>query len=641
MSFLLSKYDFVRVGVAVPELRVGDVAFNGEQIGRAMERAAEAGCSLLLCPELSLTAFTCADLFRQGVLLERSERALRHLAERSAATGLTVIVGAPLRHEGWLYNCAFVLDAGSCIGVVPKKRLSSLGGTNESRWFAPGDGMGMAEVALWDDVTAPFGSDLLFCARNLRSCVFGVAPGANWRDADALCARQAAAGATLLLNPAAAPELTGLADQRRALLENRALLCGAFVLYAGAGPGESTTDMVFGGHGLIVDLEGIAAETARFRFETQVVFADLDVGSLAAAREEGAQAESARAFRRLPFTLRERAVDQLLGKVNAAPFVPSDPLKLAACCEEVFALQTTALIRRMRHTCAERLVLGLSGGIDSTLALLVAAKACDLMQIGRERILTLSMPGFGTSGRTRGNAEKLAELLGVDFHTVEIGAAVRQHFQDIGHPEGQHDVTYENAQARERTQILMDLANQVNGLVVGTGDLSETALGWCTYNGDHMSMYNVNGGVPKTLMYKVVEWCASNAFAAAAQVLADIRATPVSPELLPAGENGAQETERSLGPYRLHDFFLYHAIGRRCPPRKVLFLAGEAFRGEYEGAFVRDCLQRFYRRFFSQQFKRSCMVDGPQIGAIGLSPRGGWLMPSDACGALWLEELES
>ncbi|MBQ9393152.1 MAG: NAD(+) synthase, partial [Oscillospiraceae bacterium] len=362
---------------------------------------------------------------------------------------------------------------------------------------------------------------------------------------------------------------------------------------------------------------------------------------LAAAREEGPMAESARTFRRVPFTLRERAVDRLMARVNAAPFVPSDPLKLAACCEEVFALQTTALIRRMRHTCAERLVLGLSGGIDSTLALLVAAKACDLMQIGRERILTLSMPGFGTSGRTRGNAEKLAELLGVDFHTVEIGAAVRQHFQDIGHPEGQHDVTYENAQARERTQILMDLANQVNGLVVGTGDLSETALGWCTYNGDHMSMYNVNGGVPKTLMYKVVEWCASKEFSTAAQVLMDICATPVSPELLPAGENGAQETERSLGPYRLHDFFLYHAIGRRCPPRKVFFLAEEAFHGEYESAFVRDCLQRFYRRFFSQQFKRSCMVDGPQIGAIGLSPRGGWLMPSDACGVLWLEELES
>ncbi|MBR5346405.1 MAG: NAD(+) synthase [Deltaproteobacteria bacterium] len=641
MSFLLSKYGFVRVGVAIPELRVGDVAFNGEQIGRAMERAAEAGCSLLLCPELSLTASTCADLFRQSALLERSERALRHLAERSAATGVTVIVGAPLRHAGRLFNCAFVLEAGTCIGVVPKERPASLAGVNENRWFAPGDGADMAEVTLWDEVTAPFGSDLLFCARNLRDCLFAVTPGAAWRDIDGICARQAAAEATLLFNPAADPELTGSADKRRALLENRALRCNAAVLYAGAGPGESTTDMVFGGHGLIVEPDGIAAETARFRFETQVVFADLDVGMLAAARENGLLAESVRAFRRVPFTLRERAVDQLLAKVDAAPFVPSDPQELAARCEEVFTLQTTALIRRLRHTRAERLVLGFSGGIDSTLALLVAVRACDLLELERTSVLTLSMPGFGTSGRTRGNAEKLAELLGVDFRTLDITTAVRQHFQDIAQPEDRHDVTYENAQARERTQILMDLANQTNGLVVGTGDLSETALGWCTYNGDHISMYNVNGGIPKTLMYKVVEWCASNEFSTAAQVLADIRATPVSPELLPAGENGAQETERSIGPYRLHDFFLYHAVGRRCPPRKVLFLAGEAFRDEYEESFVRDCLRRFYRRFFSQQFKRSCMVDGPQIGAVGLSPRGGWLMPSDACGALWLEELES
>ena len=636
MSFLLSKYGFVRVGVAIPELRVGDVAFNGEQIGRAMERAAEAGCSLLLCPELSLTASTCGDLFRQSALLERSERALRQLADRSAATGVTVVVGAPLRHAGRLFNCAFVLDAGTCIGVVPK----ACPGTDESRWFAPGDGADMAEVTLWDDVTAPFGNDLLFCARNLRDCTFAVAPGAAWRDIDDLCARQAAAGATLLLNPAADPELLGRVDKRRALLDNRAQRCNAAVLYAGAGPGESTTDMVFGGHGLIAEPDGIAAETARFRFETQVVFADLDVGSLAAARMGAQRPDFSRTFRTVPFTLHEREVEKFLGRVADTPFVPKDPREADARCEEVLALQATALMKRMRHARVERLVLGFSGGIDSTLALLAAVRACDLLGLERTRVLTVSMPGFGTSGRTRGNAERLAELLGVDFRTVDITTAVRQHFQDIAQPEDRHDVTYENAQARERTQILMDLANQTNGLVVGTGDLSETALGWCTYNADNMSMYNVNGGIPKTLMYKVVEWCASNEFSTAVRVLADIRATPVSPELLPAGENGAQETERSIGPYRLHDFFLYHAIGRRCPPRKVLFLAGEAFRDEYEESFVRDCLRRFYRRFFSQQFKRSCMVDGPQIGAVGLSPRGGWLMPSDACGALWLEELE-
>ncbi len=422
--------------------------------------------------------------------------------------------------------------------------------------------------------------------------------------------------------------------------------CLAAYAYASAGPGESSTDLVFSGHSLIAENGLLLAETERFRFDSQLVLADVDLARLRSERARSSSFATAAAgprYREIPFHLAELPPGTLRRPLDATPFVPVDDAERAARCREIFALQTTALAKRLRHTGVSRVVLGISGGLDSTLALLVAVKAFDRLGLAREGIVTLTLPGFGTTARTRGNAERLAGLLGVGLRVIPIDGAVRGHFADIGHPETLHDITYENAQARERTQILMDVANQVGGLVIGTGDLSELALGWCTYNADHMSMYGVNAGVPKTLVRYLVAWCAECEFAGeAAEILKDICATPVSPELLPPTAEGeiAQKTEDQVGPYVLHDFFLYHLVRWHDPPAKIFFLACRVFAGEFSSAVILRWLRVFYRRFFSQQFKRSCLPDGPKIGSVALSPRGDWRMPSDACVELWLRELD-
>jgi len=644
MQFSLSRFGLVRIGVATPELRVADVDFNRQELEAVAVEAADRGCRLLVLPELALTGYTCGDLFLQQALLDRAESALLALAAFTRSHPICLAVGLPIRQGGRLFNAAAFLAGGAVLGVVPKSYLPGSAEFYEERWFAA------AAEAVDDRVVlggqpVPFGTDLLFVAEDLPGAVIGIEICEDVWVAEPPSGALALAGATLLLNLSASPEMLGKEGYRRALVQSQSARCLAAYAYASAGVGESSTDLVYSGHSLIAESGAVLAETERFRPESQYVLADVDVARLELERRRlnSFSAAPPRSCRRLSFQLGETADQRLLRSIPPHPFVPERQQERDGRCREIFALQTAALAKRLRHTGSRTVVIGVSGGLDSTLALLVVAKAFDQLCLDRQGVLAVTMPGFGTTDRTRGNAERLAEKLGVTLRTIPIAPAVEQHFHDIGHDPAQHDITYENAQARERTQLLMDLANREGGLVIGTGDLSELALGWCTYNGDHMSMYAVNVGVPKTLVRYLVEWCAQVEFSGeTAAVLHDICATPVSPELLPPDEGGeiAQRTEDELGPYELHDFFLYQVVRLHQPPAKVFLLARLAFEESYRPGEILRWLRLFYRRFFASQFKRSCLPDGPKIGSVVLSPRGDWRMPSDASAQLWLTELE-
>ncbi len=644
-SIDLACYGFVRLGVATPELRVADVDFNLLEIQKVALEASRQQCRLLLFPELSLTGYTCADLFFQQQLQKRVEQALVELAAFTAAAELCLVVGAPLAVAGRLYNCAVLIAEGEICGVVPKTFLPNSGEFYEQRWFSSAHDCSSHFIFI-NNQQIPFGDDLLFRAEDHPECLVGIE---ICEDAWAVAppsGSQALAGATLLLNLSASPEILGKQAYRRALVEAQSARCLAAYAYASAGPNESSTDLVFSGHSLIAENGRILAETERFCFASRLALADVDLARLVGERQRNSSFASGHPeheFRTLSFRFSPPPTLDLRRPLSRTPFVPPDNDERDARCQEVFLLQTSGLAKRLRHTGSRKAVIGLSGGLDSTLALLVTVKVFDRLGLDRKGIVALTMPGFGTTERTRGNAEELAELLGVELRVVSIDAAVLQHFADIGHDETRHDITYENSQARERTQILMDVANQVGGLVIGTGDLSELALGWCTYNGDHMSMYAVNCGVPKTLVRYLVDWCAKVEFSdRISQVLADVCATPVSPELLPPDADGNidQLTEKVVGPYELHDFFLYQVVRMHFPPQKVLMLAEQAFDDLPREELI-HWLCQFYRRFFSQQFKRSCLPDGPKVGTVALSPRGDWRMPSDAAVALWLQDLES
>lgn len=644
---------FVRVAVASPALRVADVDFNVTAIRSAMERAADAGASLILFPELGVTAYTCADLFYQTLLLQAARNALGTLAKATADSHIVAIVGLPLLQDGKIFNCAAFLSQGQVVGIVPKTYLPSTQEYYESRWFAS------ARSARFDTVNiggenVPFGTDLIFRAENLPQCVIGLEICEDLWAINTPSSDKALAGATILLNPSASDDTLGKSEYRRQLVAHQAGRCLAAYLYAGASANESTTDVVFAGHSLIAENGTLLAETERFHFDTQFVTADIDVERLTNERTKNtsfAQQVALQKYRTVEFHLPEPQTDNsaehpyvLERPIARTPFVPNDPVQRAEHCREVFALQATGLAKRLKHTSVKTVTLGLSGGLDSTLALLVVLTAFEKLGLDRKQIVAISLPGFGTTARTKSNAEQLAEAMGISFRTIPIGDAVRQHFRDIGHDEAVHDVTYENAQARERTQVLMDIANQISGFVVGTGDLSELALGWATFNGDHMSMYHVNAGVPKTLVRYLVEWYAdSEAHGAVSDILRDIVATPITPELLPLGDSGvqAQETEVTIGPYVLHDFFLFYMVRHQFAPRKIFWLAEYAFKDVYDSATILHWLGVFYRRFFSQQFKRSAMPDGPKVGSVALSPRGDWRMPSDASAALWLQQVTS
>jgi len=674
-SFSPAEFGFVRVAACVPELRVADVAFNATQIIALARDAAARGAHIALFPELSITSYTSADLFYQDRLLNGARQAVQDIA-RELAQGdlgnLFVVVGLPLEVDGKIYNCAAMLHHGVVVGLIPKTYLPSTNEYYESRWFTRSIFATTNQVRL-GNAEVPFGPDLLFelvdAATDVTLCKVGIEVCEDLWAVTPLSNDQALAGATILLNPSASVELLGKAEYRRELVKQQAARCLAAYAYAGSGPGESTTDVVFGGHALIAENGSLLTESDRFSFESHLVVADVDVDRLNHERRVNSsfsQATTTRHFRVVRLNMAVPEQQALLRHVVRTPFVPSDMSQRAANCREIFAIQATGLARRLRHTNSKNITIGVSGGLDSTLALLVVLKAFEKLNKPLSGIHAITMPGFGTTNRTKNNAIKLAELLGITIRTIPIADSVRQHFKDIGHAETLHDITYENAQARERTQILMDVANQIGGFVVGTGDLSELALGWMTFNADHMSMYHVNAGVPKTLVRYIIDWCAEAEYSGeASAVLHDIADTPISPELLPLDDRGnlQQQTEESIGPYLLHDFFLFQVVRNGFEPRKVFFLAQQAFAGplvaegaagnaglnsaattsvmRYDDVTLLKWLRNFYKRFWANQFKRSAMPDGPKVGTVALSPRGDWRMPSDASAAAWLAEVDA
>lgn len=633
------------MAAAVPEVKVADCAFNAGRIAGLMERAEEAGVQLVCFPELSLTGYTCGDLFHQQVLLAKAAEELGKLLERTASLRLVALVGLPLVTGTQVFNAAVAIQQGRILGVVPKNYLPNYSEFYEKRWFAPASEALSGTVELCGNLV-PFGTDLLFSSAG-GEVTFGIEICEDlWTPVppSSLLAMQ---GAQLLFNLSASNEAIGKHDYVLSLVKQQSARCVAGYVYASAGFGESTTDVVFAGNALIAENGTLLAASERFSLEEQLVISEIDIHRLDADRRritsfaEYNRTSGGKEYRRIKFSLPD--VPAVLSRpVYPYPFVPSEK-EMNARCEEIFAIQTSGLAKRMVHTHTKHLVVGISGGLDSTLALLVCARTCDRLGIPRSSIIGITMPGFGTTGRTYANALALMRSLGVTVREIPIREACELHFRDIGHSTEVHDVTYENAQARERTQILMDVANQVNGLVVGTGDLSELALGWATYNGDQMSMYGVNAGIPKTLVRYLVKWVADTQVdKASADTLRDILETPVSPELLPAAGDGtiAQKTEDIVGPYELHDFFLYYMIRFGFGPAKIFYLAQQAFAGLYSAETIKKWLVIFMRRFFAQQFKRSCMPDGPKVGSINLSPRGDWRMPSDAAATAWLEEAE-
>ena len=633
------RYGFIRCMAASPALHVADCAFNAEKIVEVMRDAANRQVQLLCLPELSLTGYTCGDLFLQKTLCDGAEQALGVLLAASRELNMVVLAGLPVQCGGKLYNCAAVFSGGRLLGLVPKTHLPNYAEFYEKRHFSPAP-EGPQTVTLAGQ-TVPMDAKLLFRCRQMPSFVLGVEICEDlWAPVPPSCAL-ALAGATVVCNLSASDETIGKAAYRRELVcgQSARLLCG--YVYADAGHGESTTDMTFAGHNLIAENGSLLAEAAPFGQATAI--SEVDVDRMIQERVRNTTFVPA-AFQRpaVDFDLDLRDL-QLERVFSPTPFVPGSDAARAERCELILRIQAEGLAKRMEHTHAACAVVGISGGLDSCLALLAAVRACRVLGRDPKDIVAITMPCFGTTRRTRSNAEFLCEELGVRFMEINITDTVRSHFADIGQSDSDYDVTYENCQARVRTLELMDYANKHGGFVIGTGDLSELALGWATYNGDHMSMYGVNAGIPKTLVRHIVRYvadtCGKNALR---EVLLDILNTPVSPELLPAAEDGTirQQTEKLVGPYELHDFYLYYVLRCGFGPAKIYHIARAAFAGRYEDEILLYWLKNFYRRFFAQQFKRSCLPDGPKVGSVTLSPRGDWRMPSDASCALWLRELE-
>lgn len=638
----IRKLGYIRVGTAVPHVSVGNPRANGEEIARLAVQAARDQIKVLVFPELSLTGYTCADLFHQRLLLDKAEEALAELLARTAGLDMLLFVGMPVEADNQLFNCAAALYKGEILGLVPKTFIPNYNEFYEKRWFSS------AESRVNDTVRiggreVPFGPDLLFADRSSRLCVGAEICEDLWMPIPP-SSYHVLHGANVIVNLSASNELVGKREYREELVRQQSARCLAGYIYTSAGPSESTTDVVFGGHMLIAE-DGTLLEGNRF-CESALAYADLDVDRLMSERKKANSfmgQTDFRDYRTIYFELGENDTVQLKRAVDPYPFVPGRKEDRDMRCREIFTIQKTGLAQRLQKTGIHKGMIGISGGLDSTLALLVCREAFADLGYPLSDILGVTMPGFGTTGRTYGNARALMRELGVSVREISIAAACLQHFDDIGHDPAVHDVTYENVQARERTQILMDLANQEGGLVIGTGDLSELALGWCTYNGDHMSHYAVNVGVPKTLVKYLVNWYADTAEnTSVAQILRDILDTPISPELLPPNASGKieQKTESLIGSYDLHDFFLYYMMRWSFPPAKIYLLASTAFAGRFSRQEILRRMKEFYRRFFSQQFKRSCLPDGPKVGSICLSPRGDWRMPSDADARIWLEEID-
>jgi len=634
-------FGFVRVAAAVPPLKVADIEHNLREILSFARQADERRAQIVVFPELCLTGYTAGDLFHQHLLLDRAALALETIARASTSLRTVLVVGVPLAAEGNLFNCAAVVSGGVIHGLVPKTYIPGYKEYYEERWFASSRDL-VGRDARIGDARVPIGTDLLFHAREIPGLVIGVEICEDLWGPLPPSSFQALHGATLVVNLSASNELVGKADYRRSLVAQQSARAICAYVYSSCGSGESTQDVVFGGHALAAEDGVLVAESPRFSARGELLVADVDVEHLRLDRErttsfsDSRRAVGGMTWRRIDVDVPPFPGAPLARAIDPAPFIPRDDAERNRRTEEIISIQTAGLVKRLAHSGLQHAVIGLSGGLDSTLALLVAIRAFDALALPRAQVDAITMPGFGTSPRTRGNAERLAAASGVSLDAIDITEGCRQQFRDIGQDPAVHDVTFENVQARYRTMVLMNKANQLKGLVIGTGDLSEIALGWNTFSGDHISHYNVNAGVPKTLVRHLVGWLAARPeFAASRAVLEDILNTPISPELLP----GSQQTESIIGPYELHDFFLYHFARWESRPAKIQLLAEHAFRDRYDAATIRKWLRVFVTRFFANQWKRSVMPDGPKVGSVALSPRGDWRMPSDAEATLWLEDL--
>ncbi len=627
--------DFIKVGAACPKTKVADIAYNIENIYTCIEDAKKQNIKFLVFPELSVTSYTCGDLFLNSSLLRASLDGLESIAKNSINKDMLIAVGAPLLYNNALYNCAYLIFEGDILGIVPKSYIPNYSEFYEKRWFTQGVNITDQKVNLSFQKDIPFGTNLIFNAGDYK---FGVEICEDLWVTIPPSSYLSLAGANIIGNLSASNELVSKKDYRKSLISNQSARCISSYIYSSAGVHESTTDLLFSGHLIIAENGSTLEENSRFQRDNEIISSCIDIFKLNSERLKNLSFRDSssflsQSFKYIDFTFKDTKINKFARYIDKHPFVPSNIHERDERCKEIFNIQSSALAKRLEHVGLKKAVIGISGGLDSTLALLVIAKTFKLLGIDNKNIITITMPGFGTTDRTYNNALTLCKELNCDLREINIVEASLQHFKDIGHDKDIHDVTYENVQARERTQILMDLANKEGGLLIGTGDLSELALGWCTYNGDHMSMYSVNPSIPKTLVRYLVKYVAENeSNKDVSETLLDILDTPVSPELLPKDSEGniSQKTEDIVGPYELHDFFLYHFIKHGSSKERILFLAENAFKSDYSKEEIQKWLDKFIYRFFTQQFKRSALPDGPKVGTISLSPRGDWRMPSDA-----------
>ncbi|CAI3660506.1 Glutamine-dependent NAD(+) synthetase [Clostridium neonatale] len=627
--------DFIKVGAACPTTRVSDINYNISKILDCIQNAENEKCKFLVFPELCITSYTCGDLFLQGYLIEKSLEAIKTILNETKNTDMLITVGSPFLHNSILYNVAFVFYKGSVLGIVPKSYIPNYSEFYEKRWFSEGLDIKNATVDLPFQKNVPFGTDLIFSSQIAN---FGIEICEDLWVTIPPSSYLSLMGAHIIGNLSASNELVSKADYRKSLISNQSARCMCSYIYSSAGVHESTTDVLFSGHLLISENGSLLKENKRFQRENEVIYSYIDVFKLKSERMKNLSFRDATKNLSLSpnfikFEFDDISIYNFDRFIDKHPFVPSSEQECDVRCKEIFNIQAASLAKRLEHTRCKKAVVGISGGLDSTLALLVIVKTFELLKLDKKNIVTITMPGFGTTDRIYNNAIELCNELGTDLREINIVKAALQHFEDIGHDKDIHDVTYENVQARERTQILMDIANKEGGLLIGTGDLSELALGWCTYNGDHMSMYSVNPSIPKTLVRYLVKYVAQNeSNNVVSETLMDILDTPVSPELLPKDSTGeiTQKTEDIVGPYELHDFFLYHFIKHGSTKDRIFFLANHAFKDDYSEEEIQKWLDKFMYRFFTQQFKRSALPDGPKVGSISLSPRGDFRMPSDA-----------
>ena len=636
---MLKEQGFVRVGAVVPKLKVADTEFNCNEIIKQIEVASNNKIQIAVFPELCVTGYTCQDLFEQDTLLEEAEKALNKILDYTNNLDIICIIGMPIKAENQLFNTAVVIQKGKILGIVPKTFIPNYGEFYEKRWFASSKNANKKEIEILDQ-KVPFGIDLLFKDKENNEICFGIEVCEDIWAVEPPSNKLALLGANIIFNLSASNEVIGKKEYRRDLVKMQSAKTISGYVYCSCGVNESTADLVFSGESMIFENGSCLTNNQRFDFESNMIFTEIDTKRLANDRRKNIS------FMGNPVDLEYREIkinipdniENLTREYSKTPFVPEDKKKISEICEEILNIQSYGLAKRLLHTNINKTIIGISGGLDSALAFLVIIKAYEVLNLPKENIIAITMPGFGTTSRTHKNSIKLINEYGATFREINITKSSLQHFEDIGHDKKMKDITYENAQARERTKILMDIANEENGIVVGTGDLSELALGWCTYNGDHMSMYSVNASIPKTLVEYIIKWVADNSKEEYKNIINDILDTPISPELLPPDENGniEQKTEEQVGPYILHDFFLYHFLRYGTEPKKIYILACKTFKNDFKKEDIKHWLQVFIKRFFTQQFKRNCMPDGPKVGTVSLSPRGDLRMPSDASYNIWL-----